>query len=135
MISVLLVDDMPELLEVLEMMLIRNPEVHVVGKARNINQADDILQNHTVDLISIDIHMGEYNGFDLCRTVHSTLPHTFITMCSGDGTEENKKFALSCGAHYFLQKPIGLDGIEQLFSEYYQWKYKENTYSVNGDNS
>jgi response regulator of citrate/malate metabolism len=124
-ISVLLVDDMPEVLEVLELMFLHhNQAVKVIGKARNKDQADDILQNNTVDLISIDIHMGEHTGFDLCRTVHRTLPHTFITICSADGTEENKKLALSCGAHYFLQKPVDLGCVEQLLEEYHDWKTK-----------
>lgn len=116
----LLVDDSPELLDVMESMY-RFKRVDVVGTARGNEEAQDILNKKSVDVISIDIYMGKYCGFDLCRTVRRTLPHVFITMCSGEASVEMKDIASSCGSHYFLEKPIGVENIDALVQTYHEW--------------
>ena len=95
MVRVLLVDDMPDILEVLELMFSFQPDVKVVGTARNNAEAQIVLNHKAVDIISIDIYMGSDNGFDLCRAVHRTMPQVFITMCSSEGS-----VALCCVTSY-----------------------------------
>lgn len=119
MVRVLLVDDMPDILEVLELMFSFQPDVEIVGTARNNDEALAILKHKTVDIISIDIYMGSYNGFDLCRAIRRSMPNVFITMCSSEGSPANRRLALSLGAHFFLEKPIRLEDVQSLVSAYH----------------
>jgi CheY-like chemotaxis protein len=129
-VRVLLVDDSREVLEVLELVYSFHPSIAVVGTALNNVEALDFLKHNLVDVISIDINMGKYNGFDLCRTVRRTMPHVFITMCSAVASDENQRIAQSLGAHYFLQKPVGIDDIQQLIDAYYAWRNKHRLVSA-----
>lgn len=119
-IRMLLVDDSPELLEMMESMY-RFRSVDIVGTARGNDEAHTILKRKPVDIVSIDIYMGEYCGFDLCRDIHRTMPEVFITMCSSEMSCEMKAIASSSGSHYCLGKPFGLADVEELVRAYYQW--------------
>ncbi|MCL6442299.1 MAG: response regulator [Alicyclobacillus sp.] len=121
MVRVILVDDAPELLEVLKWMYSLHPDVQVVGTARNNDEALELLKRIEVDIISIDIYMGKYNGFDLCRSVRKMMSHIFVTMCSSEGSGENKRIADSLGAHYFLKKPVQPQHIQELIDTYLRW--------------
>ncbi|GMA64788.1 response regulator [Alicyclobacillus fastidiosus] len=119
-VRVLLVDDSREALELLELLYsFRNADV--VGTALNFEQAKEIIERNNIDIISIDINMGEFCGFDLCRTVRRTRPNVFITMCSASDSEQDQRMANSCGAHYYLQKPIGFNDIDELMKAYFLW--------------
>lgn len=124
MVRILLVDDIPDALEVLEMIFAVNPNVEIVGTARNNDEALEVLKHTVVDLISIDIYMGMYNGFDLCRTVRRKMPQIFITMCSSEGSLENRRFASSLGAHFFLEKPVSIKNVSDLIDSYQQWSVR-----------
>jgi DNA-binding NarL/FixJ family response regulator len=117
-VRVLLVDDIPDILEVLELMFSFQPNVEVVGTVRNNDEALAVLKHKAVDIITIDIYMGNDNGFDLCRAVHRIKPQVFITMCSSEGSPSNRQMAMTLGAHYFLEKPIRLEDVQSLVGTY-----------------
>jgi response regulator of citrate/malate metabolism len=118
---VLLVDDRPEILEVLELLYSKVAELQIVGKARNIAEAKECLRLESVDVISIDIYLGCESGFDLCEFVTEAMPHIFITMCSSEGSTDNKRMAQSCGARFFLEKPVTIENLSDLVGAYLQF--------------
>lgn len=120
-VCILLVDDSPEILELLTLSYHARDDVRVVGKARNYDDAVKLLGSTVVDVISIDVHMGQFTGFDLCRTVRRARPDVFITMCSGDASFAAKQLAESCGAHYYLEKPIDFERIDRMLQVYNDW--------------
>ncbi|MCL6446370.1 MAG: response regulator [Alicyclobacillus sp.] len=121
MIRALLVDDSPEILEVLRMMCQATGEIEVVATARNNQEAMAALEHIDIDLISIDILMGSFNGLDLCRSVRRRSPDVFITICSAESSEDNRRLAASCGAQHFLDKPVRMEALNELIGAYRVW--------------
>ena len=64
MIRVLLIDDSPLVLHILQRMLSRFPEIQVVGTAANGREALDLLPALNPDVICTDLHMPIMNGLE-----------------------------------------------------------------------
>lgn len=105
--KVLIVDDNPEGLYLLESLLKGNG--YQVVSARNGVEALEHLKRSPVDLIIADILMPKMDGFQLCHEVKSEtslkgIPFVFYTATYT--TDKDRDFALSLGASRFIVKPI-----------------------------
>lgn len=65
------------------------------------------LNNHTVELILLDINLRDGSGFDLCQELRKTtnVPILFI---SARTTDDDKIIALNIGGDDYIQKPYSL---------------------------
>lgn len=79
--------------------------LHVVGDFSNAMQAIKYLNEQTVDLIFLDIHMPDFSGFDFIKTLKNP-PNIIITT-------SDKNYALEAFEYDFiidyLEKPITLE--------------------------
>ena len=103
--SVLIVDDMPQNISLLNAALMDDYTVIV---ATGGQQALDICQVVPVDIILLDVMMPEMDGFETCRALKrdpltSAIPVIFVTAL-GETKDESAGFA--CGAVDFITKPI-----------------------------
>ena len=66
-----------------------------------------ILKNNTVDLILLDINLGETSGFDLCQALRKTtqIPILFISARQSD---DDILLALHIGGDDYIRKPYSL---------------------------
>lgn len=106
-VNLLLVDDRPENLVVLEELL-DQPDRKLI-KATTGNEALRLLLKHDVALVLLDLQMPGMDGYEvaqLMRAVEGTrlVPIIFIT--AGDRTEEQTFRGYEAGAVDFLYKPI-----------------------------
>ncbi len=129
MTHVLVVDDNRMVSEVLQLLYSSHPTVRSVSGAGTYDEALTVLRSCTVGIASIDIDLGQsaHSGFDLCRTIHRTMGNVFITICSADGSPDNKRTAALLGAHSFLQKPVTLTDIGRLMETYEKWQSNESS--------
>jgi two-component system chemotaxis response regulator CheB len=102
--SVLVVDDsalnrrsISELLEV-------SPEVRVVGKAADGEEALRLALSLRPDVITLDLEMPKMDGFTFLRILMAKLPTPVIVVSSYSG-KENVFRALELGALDFVAKP------------------------------
>ncbi len=61
------------------------------------------------DLVLLDLHMPEMDGFEVLRHLQQTVPeHDLLPrlVITADATEATRRTALGLGAHDFLTKPI-----------------------------
>ncbi len=67
----------------------------------------DFLEHNTVDLILLDINLGDGSGFDVCRRVREEqqLPILFISARQSD---DDVLVALSIGGDDYVKKPYSL---------------------------
>ena len=79
-----------------------------VSEAENGQQAVDLLQNQTFDLIFLDIMMPGMDGLEACEKIreYTDAPILFLTALYD---EETKLKGYACGADDYVTKPFSLD--------------------------
>ena len=113
MTKILVVDDMPQNLYMLDVLFSTNG--YDVEKAINGIEALKAAHKNPPDLVISDILMPGMDGFSLCKTWKvdeqlRNIPFVFYTATYTD--TRDKEFAMSLGAERFLVKP--LDGEDML---------------------
>lgn len=105
-LRVLLVDD-----EELARMRLRGlveacpqPQCHVVGEAGNATQALVWLQDHSCDLLLLDIHMPGRDGTQLAAQLHQCAPSPAVVFVTAHAQHALKAFDLE--AVDYLTKPV-----------------------------
>jgi DNA-binding NtrC family response regulator len=102
--SILVVDDAPDTLEVLERNL--TAQDYQVFRASSVAEAIRVLEATPVDLVVTDLKMPEVNGIDLIRHVRENFRETEVMMITGYPTIEGAVTAVKAGAEEFLSKPF-----------------------------
>jgi DNA-binding NtrC family response regulator len=108
---ILIVDDSPETLEMLERNL--KSERYHVFTAPGVAEAIELLGHTLVDLVITDYKMPKSSGMDLIRYVRENLRNTEVMMITGYATVEGAVEAIKTGAEEYLTKPFT---DEELFS-------------------
>ncbi|ADE10255.1 two component transcriptional regulator, Fis family [Sideroxydans lithotrophicus ES-1] len=105
--DILVVDDEVGIRELLSEILF--DEGYRIHLAENASQARTFRENHTPDLVLLDIWMPDTDGLSLLKEwvaqERLTMP---VIMMSGHGTIETAMEAMRIGASDFLEKPIAL---------------------------
>lgn len=104
MINVILVDDEPLALDVLETHLEKIPELNLVCKCANALEANDALRSNAIDLMFLDIQMPQLTGIEFLRTLANPPMVIFTTAYPNYAVEGFELDALD-----YLLKPISLD--------------------------
>jgi two-component system phosphate regulon response regulator PhoB len=100
-----IVDDLEENLEIYQDVLEREFKLQLIQQPLKLFE---FLQDSKTDLLLLDFHLPNIDGFELfkkIRKTHKTLPIIFIT---GDPSEETMINALKLGAVDFLRKPVSI---------------------------
>ena len=113
--TVLIVDDEPDILELL------GAHVASLGmkslKAINGQEALEILEKNTVDLVISDLVMPKKSGMSLLQVMNRQgmdVPFVFIT---GYATKESMVQALKLGAFDYLEKPFEAAAVKAIVKE------------------
>jgi len=105
-IRVLIVDDSAFMRKIINDLLGSDPEISVIGHARNGEQALQMIKNFKPDVITMDIEMPVLNGLQTLEVIMKENPRPVIMLSSL--TEEGSVHtirALELGAVDFIQKP------------------------------
>lgn len=106
MIRVLLVDDSPLVLHILQRLLSRSSEIQVVGTAANGKEALDLLPALNPEVICTDLHMPIMNGLEFTREVMAQYPRPILVVSvSVEPGSPNVFKLLDAGAVDVFQKP------------------------------
>lgn len=112
--TILLVDDRPENLLVLEGVL--EGCGYQLVQARSGRDALRVVLKQEIDLILMDVQMPEMDGFETAQLIHGKkqmqdVPIIFITANSKD--QEHIRRGYEVGAENYLFKPIDPDELKQ----------------------
>ena len=102
-ISLLYVDDEPDLLETAKQFLEMKDEF-AVKTALSAAEALGILQESMYDGIISDYQMPEMDGIELLKNIRSHYPDIPFILFTGRGREEVVIQAFDAGADYYVQK-------------------------------
>ncbi|MBI9045311.1 MAG: chemotaxis-specific protein-glutamate methyltransferase CheB [Anaerolineaceae bacterium] len=116
MIRVLIADDSPTFREWLRYTLKRDPEIVIVGEAVNGSQAIELARKKQPDIITMDIHMPEMDGYEAIAQIMEKHPIPIIVLSSAISKQEiSASFkALEAGAIAVLGKPSDLQDNSKL---------------------
>ncbi|MEI6948177.1 response regulator [Paraflavisolibacter sp. H34] len=101
----LLVDDHPEMLEVLADELGEKYEIRTAPDGR---QALELLRQEAVHLVVSDVMMPVMDGFELCRAIKSNFEysHVPVILLTAKNTLQSKIEGLEQGADAYIEKPF-----------------------------
>ena len=103
--KVLVVDDEPEIIEIVNLCFsLRWPEADVIS-ATNAEDAMDAIEKESPDLVLLDIVLPGMDGFSLCQEIR-TFSDVPIVMLSARDAEVDKVRGLEMGADDYITKPF-----------------------------
>jgi DNA-binding LytR/AlgR family response regulator len=102
--NILIVDDEPLALEVLETYIKTMSDLHLVAKCQNAFEANQALREHQVDLMFLDIEMPQMTGTDFLKSLQNPPMVIFTTAYSNYAVD-----GFNLNAIDYLLKPISLD--------------------------
>ncbi len=110
--QVLVVDDEPDIREVLELTLGRmNLETRT---ASTIEEAKYLLGEFKFDLCLTDMRLPDGNGIELVRYIQDKFPYLPVAMITAFGNMETAIAALKAGAFDFVSKPLDLSDLRNI---------------------
>lgn len=104
MLNVLIVDDEPLALDVLETYISQMPELRLVKRCSNAIEANEALKAHSIDLMFLDIQMPQLTGIDFVKTLAHPPMVVFTTAYPNYAIQGFDLNALD-----YLLKPISLE--------------------------
>ena len=118
-IRVLLVDDSPLALVILQRLLASSPDIEVVGVATHGRQALDLIPLLCPAIVCIDYHMPDMNGLELTQEIMARFPCPILVISSAVGEAEADRIftLLDAGAVDVFPKPKRGPDDDSLISE------------------
>ena len=110
---ILIVDDEPHIIMMLEMRLQAMGYVSII--ARDGQQALDLAKKEMPDLIILDVMMPKMDGYKVCGllkadTRYKSIP---VVIFTARAQEQDRKMSKEVGADAYLNKPINVDELKQ----------------------
>ena len=110
--TILVVDDEPNIVEVLEIVL--QDEGMEVLKSSSGQEALTLLQENDVDLVISDIKMPDFSGVELLREAKQLSPDTIFIMITAFASPETAIEALQHGAYDYITKPFKMEDLRSI---------------------
>ncbi|MFZ4397390.1 MAG: sigma-54-dependent transcriptional regulator [Kiritimatiellia bacterium] len=107
MAKILIVDDEPKVLKLLETLLRVDGQDPVT--ANDGSAALKLLSEQSFDLMISDIRMTPMDGMELFRNVHDQWPHLPVILLTAYGTIDTAQSAMQNGVFDYLTKPFKVD--------------------------
>ena len=108
---ILMVDDEPVVRKVLRQLL---GEVYECVETASAEEALELLQTETFNLVISDIQMSGISGLEMLPQVRELAPDTIVIMISGLQNIESAIKAIRAGAFDYITKPFSFDHVETV---------------------
>ena len=110
--TVLIIDDEPDIRELLEITLLRMGLDTVT--AGNVEGALEKIEQYQPNLCLTDMKLPDGNGIDIVRYIQKNYPHIPIAVITAFGSMDTAVEALKAGAYDFVSKPVDLPKLREL---------------------
>ncbi|GAB6162377.1 hypothetical protein JCM12298_15360 [Desulfothermus naphthae] len=107
MTKILIVDDDPSILDVLEIAL--ENQGFKIFTTKTIKQAKEILFSNIMDLVILDIKLGNENGLDLLKFISKEFPSLPVLMITAFADPKTAVQAMKFGAKDYIPKPFDIE--------------------------
>ena len=123
------VDDEILMLGALVKAISASPDIAVVNKFSDCEEALDFVRNNSVDIAFLDINMRGMGGLSLAENIIAARPNCKIVFCTG--YEEYAIPAFRLHASGYLMKPISAEDVQKEIDNIKGVKKKEKLLVVN----
>ena len=124
MATVLIVDDEPNIIEVLKMSILEDG-MEVLTAVRGLD-ALNVLREREIDVVISDIRMPGLSGVELLREAEKIAPNTAFIMITAFSTPETAIEALQHGACDYITKPFRMDDLRSALRRALEKKQLSN---------
>jgi DNA-binding NtrC family response regulator len=104
--TVLIVEDDPSLRLLCRVNL--ELEQYLVLEADTLGAAKELLASDSIDVVLLDLHVGDEHGMDLLPYIRSVRPEAAVCLLSGTSETDPGRPE---GVHAFIRKPFELDDL------------------------
>ena len=112
-IRTLIVDDHALFRRGLEIVLVTESDIEVVGQAGDGAEAVDKASEFLPDVVLMDVKMPRSSGIEACRAIKDVAPSAKIIILTMSDEEEDLFEAIRAGASGYLLKDIPLDEVAE----------------------
>lgn len=120
MITILLVDDIPEARENIKKLLAFEPDFKVIGAAGTGREGVELAQELRPHIIIMDINMPDMDGLEATSIINKTVPECAVIMMSVQTETDYMRRAMVAGARDFLGKPVNMDELYNTIRTVYR---------------
>ena len=110
--TALIVDDEADILELLELTLLRMGLD--VERAMNVKDALNLLQTRSYQLCLTDMRLPDGEGLEIVKYIGENCPDTPVAVITAYGSTGNAVAALKSGAFDYLSKPVSLEQLRAV---------------------
>ena len=113
-VSVAVVDDNEKIVQTICDELSKDNGIKVVGKAKNGEEAYDVIRKNNQDVVILDLIMPKMDGLSLMDKIHNDgtlIKSPFFIITSAISNESVIQDAFGFGAGYYMLKPFEMDMI------------------------
>jgi DNA-binding NarL/FixJ family response regulator len=103
-VRVLIADDEPLFVEMVEALLADEDQIEVVATAQDGQEAVELARAHDPDVIVMDISMPVIDGIEATRQIHKENPDARILILTGSSTSADVDRSRTAGVSGFLTK-------------------------------
>ena len=79
------------------------------GRAKNGQEAVDMVENGTYDMVLMDIKMPVLDGLEATKAIREKHPDLPIVALTANAFESDRQLAMQVGCNDFLSKPVSSD--------------------------
>jgi DNA-binding NarL/FixJ family response regulator len=112
-ISVFLVDDVPELRELIRFGIEDDPDFEVVGEAGDGRSALEGIAEMKPAAVLLDLSMPDMDGLEAILEIRSRVPEIAIVVLSGFSAERMGNSALERGADGYVEKGTPIEELRR----------------------
>lgn len=98
----------------------------LVGVARNVSMAHELIREKNPDVVILDIHLEEetsgMNGLDLLKIIRREYPQLIVIMLTNHSQQQYRDKCMRLGAHFFLDKTNDFDKVPETLNKIDQLK-------------
>jgi DNA-binding NarL/FixJ family response regulator len=106
---VLIVDDHPVTRDGLKTAFAVSDEIDVVGEASSGEEAIKAVEEHTPDIVFMDVRMPGMNGIEATRLIRERHPETRVILFTIDESRASLSEAIQAGVSGYLLKDANVD--------------------------
>jgi pilus assembly protein CpaE len=125
-ITILLVDDIPETRENIKKLLTFEPDFKVIGSVGTGRDGVNMARELKPNIIIMDINMPDMDGIQATALINETTPTCAVIMMSVQNDPDYLRRAMLAGARNFLTKPILPDELYNTIRVVHEQQKRQN---------